>query len=375
MHILSLLFACLGASVAGRVLALDAPEWLGASGALLLVAGGCALIAMQINRRQWGEFMARKLRMVGQLESQVRELEARLKVAELRCQSEEETLAGVAAAVNPLLQAAQAAEAASVPATRPADPAKPSEELIRLISHEARTPLATIHAYSELLLDGEPLDEATRLDFFGIIHTETERLSLVLDSLLNLARIDNGAISVRTEVTSLDSLVAPVVHGVIALADLRKVTVELDLASASQVVEADRELLAQAIRNLLAHVVKHAGPGDRVSVRTSTNTTDRNVLLEITGDRTGIPPKDLPHPLDSFYGGGKKHDRTVPPGAAGLALSRRVIEAIHGGETIVRVSGSACTLGFALPVSQAVTLTPAGLPPAVSLSPVEVKND
>ena len=371
MHIFSLLFACLGAAVAGRALALDMPEWLSASGALLLVAAGCAVIAVRVNRRQWGEFVARKLRITGQLETRVRELEARLEAAQLATQSDEAAFTGLAASVGPLLDAAQArgTSAATVareqaPDVNTAESAKPNEDFIRLVSHEARTPLATIHAYSELLLDGEPLDDATRHDYFGIIHAETERLSLMLDSLLNLARMSTGGMVVRREPLSLNNLIAPAIHGAIALAELRKVAVDVDLAADADFVDADRELLTQATRNLLAHVVKHTAPGDRVAVRTRTIPADRNVLLEITGGRTGIHPKDLPTALDTFYGGGEKHDRHVPPGAAGLALSRRVIEALHGGTTFVRATGSSCTLGFVLRASSA----------AIAVPSVEVKD-
>lgn len=306
----------------------------------VMLAVFCVVVAMRVNRLHRRQLIERKLWVAKELESRVRELEARLSGADASVRSQEAAVAAVAAGLEPVIAATQ---------VRP----QPSsslrgEELIRLISHEVRTPLATIHGYSELLFDGEPPEESIRHDIFGIMQGETQRMSQVLESLLNLSRLDLGTLSPRREPVAFNPLVGPAVDHAASLAELRKVTLERDLAGDLPEVVGDAELLGQAARNLLSHVLKHTEAGGRINVRSGKSLANGSVVLEITGTRVGVSPKDLPSALDNFYGCGDSDDSAIPPGTAGLALSRRVV-ALHGGKVFMRVGPDACTLGFELP--------------------------
>lgn len=345
-HIVSLLLACAGTAV----LLLDPPghtDWFLGAGLLSLAFWG-ASTAIRSTRRRWLELSNRKLRATEDLEARVRELESRLTAAALQTDQTETAIAAAQAGVDPLIALADAPEHSTAARCKPVRQPPEPEHLLRLISHEARTPLTTMNAYSELLLDGEPLDEATRRDFFSIIHTETERLAGVLDSLLNLTRIDAGTMPVQRQRLSLNALAARVVHASIGLADLRRVAIDTDLAAPTDTVWADPDLMLQATRNLLAHVTKSTEPGGRVLVRSQYDPRERKVSLQITGNRTGIPPKDVPSALDSFYGGSERCEEPVPPGAASLAFARRVVETVHEGTPWVSAHANACTLGFVL---------------------------
>ncbi len=110
----------------------------------------------------------------------------------------------------------------------------------------------------------------------------------------------------------------------------------------------DEELLAQAARNLLTYVLKHTEAGGQLAVIVGKNAQNGVVTLQITGTRVGMSPKDLPSALDSFYGCGDFDASSIPPGAAGLALSRRVV-ALHGGRAFTLADADTVTLGFELP--------------------------
>lgn len=349
LHIAGTLLACIGAAVMTRAQISD-PDWSNPASSQMFLAGVgqimlatfCVVVAIRINRRHRAQLIDRKLRVLGDMEARVRELEARLAAADLSTASNEAAFASVTAGVTSVVAATNGQD-------REVRPSLTGEELIRLISHEVRTPLATIHGYSELLFDGEPPEESIRHDIFGIMQGETQRMSQVIESLLNLSRLEIGTLTPRTRQVQFGPLLTPSLERAAPLAELRRVVIDASIDQNLPKVVGDDELLAQATRNLLWHVLKYTEAGGRVSVIADKNTETGGVKLQIAGTRVGIAPKDLPSPLDSFYGGGNC-DPAIPPGAAALALARRVI-ALHGGRTLVEVKPEEVTLGFELPAA------------------------
>jgi signal transduction histidine kinase len=225
--------------------------------------------------------------------------------------------------------------------------ARPAEQLrddfIALISHEVRTPLASIQGYLELLLDDLPMVETHHRRFAGSIQTNVERLVRLIDQLLLTATATGGDLVLRRERVDLRGLTATVIDGVRPLADSGRVTlVQRDAGPAW--VDADRALLTQAVDNVVRNGVRYTAPGGRVDIRV----TGAPLTVEVVDTGVGIPYDEQARVFDRFFRGAHAEFHAVPGAGLGLALVKAVAEA-HGGQ--VRLSsapgvGTRVTLTF-----------------------------
>jgi len=214
---------------------------------------------------------------------------------------------------------------------RRADEAK--TDLISVVSHELRTPLTAIKAYTETLLDNVDNPEFNvRGRFLSIIDEECDRLTRMVNDVLDLSRMDSGKRKLRPESFELSRLVQdvlPTVEPALHAKDLRfSYSEETDLPA----VEADPDLLKQVLVNLIHNAAKFTREHTTVTVAAARRGERFELRVEDEGE--GIPAEDLPRVFDRFY-------RVEPSGGThstgtglGLAIVKSVVE-LHGG--IIRV--------------------------------------
>ena len=208
-------------------------------------------------------------------------------------------------------------------------------DFVSLVSHKFRTPLASIKAYAEMLIDGEAGDEQSRQEFLDVIYAEADRLEQAIINVLTLARMDSGLDAPTRRPTSLGELAAIVVRERAARAATRQLTLRLESSHDPDLILADRLTLLPAIANLLDNALRYTAAGGSVVVRLSSPASDRTVTLEIQNSAPGISPKDLTHLFDSSECGDRtdhhvRSDARVQRGL-GLELVQRVVEQVHGG--------------------------------------------
>jgi two-component system sensor histidine kinase KdpD len=188
--------------------------------------------------------------------------------------------------------------------------------LLRAVSHDLRTPLTAILAAAEPLA-GEHVVDSERRELAGGITLEAERLSRLIDQLLDLSRLEAHAVHARRDWCSLDEILRAAVDDVAAPAEF-----SLVLDPELPLVQADAAQLERAFANLLENSARHAG-GHPVSVR-ARQVTNR-VLVRIVDRGPGIPPSQLERVFEPFYRSG--NDRTGHRGSGlGLAIARGFLE-------------------------------------------------
>jgi two-component system sensor histidine kinase KdpD len=201
--------------------------------------------------------------------------------------------------------------------------------LLSAISHDLRTPLAAIQgAASSLLLPAEPLPEATRRDMLVMIHDESERLARLLANLLDLTRLESGAIRARKEWQPLDEVVGAALRRMET--GQRGPEVRVMLPKDLPLVPLDTVLMEQLLINLLSNAQRHA---PRSPVELEAWRGETTLELAVCDEGPGVPEAMRERIFDKFF--------RLPGGDGGVGLGLAICEAIartHGGRIWVEPS-------------------------------------
>jgi two-component system sensor histidine kinase KdpD len=238
-------------------------------------------------------------------------------------------------------------QAADLEVARRSDDLKSA--LLDSVSHDLRTPLATIRATAGSLADDEIelTDEERRAAAEGIDH-EAERLNRLVGDLLDMSRIQAGALVPQIEVLPLDEIVAPAVDRLSRPRAGDRPTVEIppDLPS----VRADPVLLDQVVANLLENAAKHAGDGAPIRIMAARD--GATVRLTVEDGGPGVPDEALPGLFDRFHRVARTDGARAGFGL-GLAVVRGLVEAMGGKATAERSALGGLAVTVTLPIEQA----------------------
>jgi len=234
--------------------------------------------------------------------------------------------------------------------TREKEVSRMKTDFVSNVSHELKTPLASIRAYVEMLLDGEAEDEDTKREFHEIIFSETERLDRLIENILNISRIESGVVSVVKEPVSLAALAKQAADVVAPQARLKNVELVESLAPVRYQVQADRDMLYQAVLNLLSNAVKYTPRGGTVEISLNVDESRGMAVCNVADTGVGIPADELPHIFDKFYRVRANSKREKGTGL-GLTLTKHIIETVHDGKlTVTSEPGKGSIFSFELPI-------------------------
>jgi len=220
--------------------------------------------------------------------------------------------------------------------------------LLTSISHDLKTPLASVLGSAGTLRDlGDKLSDTEKAELLATIIEESERLNRFIANLLDMTRLESGAVAPKLAPHDLSEIVGSTLQRAAKI--LRHHSVQLDLGPDVPMVSLDPVLFEQVLFNLLDNAAKYAAPGTTVVIRMA---RDRDsVVLEVADEGEGIPPADLEHIFDKFYRV-QKTDQVRPGTGLGLAISRGFVEAMKG--TIVaanRADRSGAIFTIRLPIA------------------------
>jgi signal transduction histidine kinase len=228
-------------------------------------------------------------------------------------------------------------------------------QLLADVSHELMTPLSAIRGYAETLSMPElTLDEATRRRYLDIVHEETHKLEAIIGDLLDLARLEGGADTLKPTAVNVSDLFARIAdrHGP-AMAE-RGIHLSTELVDRSLTVWGDASRLEQALQNVAANAIRHTPQGGRIVLRG--DRIDDRVRITVTDIGPGIPVEHLPHIFDRFYKADAARAGTTIPSGSGLGLS--IVQAIvarhHGEVAASNVDAGGAQVELWLPNSSAV---------------------
>ena len=244
--------------------------------------------------------------------------------------------------------------------TREKEIAEMKSDFVSGVSHELRTPLSSIKAYVEMLVDGEADNEQTRTEFYNIIQSETNRLSRLIDNILNINRIEAGIVRVQREEIALAGIVSDAVEVMRPQARARQITISEQGSALGYSIYADKDMLYQALLNLLSNAIKYNDQGGRVTVETAIDEIDRTVTIHVSDTGVGIPREAQAHLFEKFYRV-PDHKKLAKGTGLGLNLVKHVVETVHMGKVRMRSEpGSGSTFSITLPISESPQIPRAG---------------
>lgn len=224
-------------------------------------------------------------------------------------------------------------------------------DLVAAVSHDLRTPLASIRAMVEAINDGVVSDRETIERYLETVQGETERLARLIDDLFELSQIDAGQLRLRLEKGSLHDLISDTLRSMRAQAERRGVHLVGAADPALPSARLDPARIQRVLDNLVGNALRHTPDGGTVELRA--HETSDGLEVEVRDDGEGIAAEELPRIFESFYRGERSRGRD---GGAGLGLTiARGIVAAHGGRIDVESRpGAGTTFRFTLPCARSI---------------------
>jgi two-component system phosphate regulon sensor histidine kinase PhoR len=207
-------------------------------------------------------------------------------------------------------------------------------DFVSNVSHEIRSPLASIRGFAQILRD-EELSPEQRRGYLEIIERESDRLSRLGDSLLKLSALDSGTQDIKRLEFRLDAQLRSVIVACEPLWRAKGIGVEAELEPL--IVAADEELLRQVWDNLLHNAIKFTQTGGRIDVSCRAEREDAIVVIADTG--IGIAAEDIAFVFDRFFKADRSRSFAQSDGnGLGLSIAQRIVER-HGGRLLVESDG------------------------------------
>lgn len=201
-------------------------------------------------------------------------------------------------------------------------------DFISNVSHEFKTPLATVNGFARLLQDDSCSDDEVK-EYASIIESETNRLTVLCSNILKLSKLENQTIQTKSTAFSLDEQIR---NAIIMLEnDWVQKDIELDLDLEDTYFYGNEELLLQVWLNLLTNAIKFSHQGGKVSVVLKNN--EDSVLVSVTDNGIGMSEETMKHAFDKFYQGDTAH--STRGNGLGLALVQKIVQ-ISGGTVTVK---------------------------------------
>ena len=221
-------------------------------------------------------------------------------------------------------------------------------ELVANVSHDLRSPIASIQGYLETIqMKGESITKEELNTYFGTVLSNTQKLNRLIDDLFELSKLDAEEITPNLENISMAELIQDLVQQFKPIAEKKGVTLEAEFReNPNALIEADISLMNRALTNLIDNAIHHTPEGGKVSI--SSIKSGKDFVLEVSDTGCGIPEEDLAHVFDRFYQADKSRSEKQGAGL-GLAIAQKIFR-LHGAEVIVSsIENKGTTFRVAIP--------------------------
>ncbi len=201
-------------------------------------------------------------------------------------------------------------------------------QFIAHVAHELLTPLTNIKSYSEMLMDGEVTDAEMQREYYNTINGETDRLTCLVQNLLNISKMEMGSLTIRKGLVRTDWFLETCLSAIEASAQYKQLTIERLVPDSFPAIMADKELLKGAIINILGNALKYTPERGKITFAIVNHESE--VTFEVIDTGYGIAEEDLPHIFEKFYRSANPQITTEMGSGLGLSITAEIVR-LHGG--------------------------------------------
>lgn len=220
-------------------------------------------------------------------------------------------------------------------------------ELMSAVSHDLRTPLASIRALVESMIDGVVTDRETVNRYLRTTLTEVESLSQLVNDLFELSQMDAGVLELHVEAASLQDLISDTLEGMSAQAAAHRLRLQGTVDGEIAAVVMDTHRVQRVLYNLVQNSSRHTPPDGTIDIRA--RDTGPAVQVEVADTGEGIPEQNLRRIFERSYRIDRSRSRDSGGTGLGLSIARGIVEA-HGGRIWAESTvGQGSTVAFTLP--------------------------
>ena len=223
------------------------------------------------------------------------------------------------------------------------------KELVANISHDLRTPIASIAGYTETLKLRDDIEPEQRQEFLEAIYRNAQRLEKMVNDLFELSKLEAKERTINPEPTQLGELMVDVVSKYKLLAKKRGVSINTLVTGDLPLVYVDIALIDRVFQNIIDNALRHTEEGDVINLEI--NPGAKHVEVRITDTGEGIKEVELPHIFDRY----KRGRATGEGGGLGLAIVKKILELHEAPISVASKLKEGTTFRFELPVYQGAT--------------------
>lgn len=199
-------------------------------------------------------------------------------------------------------------------------------DLMANVSHDLKTPLTMIKAYAEIAKDLHTDDKEKREEDMNTIISETDRLTILVNDILTLSKMETLTEDLNIEEFDLIKLINDIIKKYQILEDTEKYTFNFAHKDKKLLIKADQKKLSQVIYNLINNAINYTGSDNTVTIKI---TSKEDILVEIIDTGKGIKEEDIPYIWNKYYKNKKKHKRNLIGTGLGLSIVKNILESHH----------------------------------------------
>ena len=201
-------------------------------------------------------------------------------------------------------------------------------EFVAHVAHELKTPLNVLAMYSETLQREEGQSDEFRTEAINVIHDEVERISMLINNLLSITKIEMGSLNLERQHVKIRDLLTDIFETIKRSARLKELNFQINVPKELPPLYIDKDLLRVAINNLLTNAIKYSDQKDAVTL--SAEQIDNSIYIRVRDTGIGISPEEEHHIFDKFYRSNNEKVRERTGHGLGLSLAKDIVQLHHG---------------------------------------------
>ncbi|AQU78979.1 MULTISPECIES: two-component system histidine kinase PnpS [Planococcus] len=221
------------------------------------------------------------------------------------------------------------------------------KDFVANVSHELRTPVTSIKGFSETLLDGAYKDTDTLLSFLDIVHTESNRLEMLINDLLDLSNVEQSGFEVNAQPTDMKAVIKRAIEMI--QPKINEKSIQLQLEVQPVIVLGDPNRLIQVMMNLLINAVTYSSNYTEITIRLFTK--EDQAVIQVADQGIGIESSEISRLFERFYRVDRARSRNSGGTGLGLSIVKHLIEAHHGQVEVDSTVGVGTTFTICLPLA------------------------